>query len=212
MVQRPVVGGRRWRVAALFAVLSVPGIAQAAPTGTAAEIQSLFARGQDEFSREDYERAAATFTDVLGRVEEVLPNRATRENVMLNVLASYEWAYRRSGDAAVKQVDLLDEGQQVLDTYIAELGRVYGAKAQPSPEAAEKIAQYQQARQVAHSRHGGGGESGPSQRPADGSDRAAGPPATSPPAQARGCGQGAGGRDMAWLGAFVFVALGRRRP
>lgn len=215
MKQPPGRRGRgRLRAATLVAWLGIPSLASGAGPESTASIHARFDEGKQAFQDKEYLEAARIFSDVLGRVEEVLLNRPTRENMMLNVLLAYEWAYRTSTDAeGLKDVTLLDEGQRVLDEYRAELSRVYKSAADPSPELAEAIARFEEARRIAHEKHAPPGQP-PEQ--AQEQEQETEPPIgpclspPPPPPTRRGCG-GNGDQDLAFLGVFALPLVRRRR-
>lgn len=197
--------GGRWRVVTLVAWLGMPSLVIAAEPRNTMEVQSRLAEGKQLFGERQYGEAAEIFTEVLGQIEEVLINRAWRENVMLNTLIAYEWAYRSStDDEGRKDVSLLDAGQRVLDEYRSELSRVYGAEATPSRELIEAIARYEDARRIADEAHGSPKAEPPETEPSVVTSSSP-PPST----KGKGCG-GHGGGSVAWLGV-IPLAWRRRR-
>lgn len=204
----------RWRATTLAAWLGIPGLAAAAAPKEGAAVESRFEQGRQRFSEQRYLEAAEAFTEVLGQVDEVILNRVTRENVMLNVLLAYEWAYRTStDDEGDKDVGLLDEGQRVLDGYRAELSAAYGKDADPSPELAEAIARYEEARRIAHEKHGSdpGEQDAVPEEPDPPVGPCLSPPPPPPAAQAKGCGGGGDDASVAWLGLLALPLVRRRR-
>ena len=201
----------RWRAATLVAWLGIPGLVSAAEPGATVSVQSRFEEGKQHFEEKRYLEAAEVFTEVLGRVDEELLNRPTRENVMRNVLIAYEWAYRSStDDQGSKDVTVLDAGQRVLDEYRAELQRVYPSHPTPSDSLAEAIGRYEEARRIAHEAHG------PSQAQAQAEPETEvvgpclSPPPPEPTAHGKGCG-GDGDSSVAWLGMIALPVVRRRR-
>lgn len=194
----------RWRTATLVAWLGLPSLATAAAPASRAEIDSRFAEGKQRFQDKQYLEAAEIFTEVLGKIEEVLLNRPSRENVMSNILIAYEWAYRASGRGEDdKDVSLLDAGQRVLDGYRAELARVYPSHAEPSQSLVDAIARFEEARRIAHEAHDSPTEPvevGP----------CLSPPPPPPIVESKGCGSN-DDSSIAWLGVLALPLVRRRR-
>lgn len=186
----------------MVAWLGVPSLAMAAEPGATASVHDRFAEGKQRFGEERYVEAAQIFTEVLGQIDEELLNRPSRENVMLNVLIAYEWAYRSSSDEqGHEDVALLDEGQRVLDAYRADLARVYPSHETPSESLVEAIERFEEARRVAHETH---------DEPEPPIGPCLSPPPPPPFLESKGCGGDDEG-SIAWLGVLALPVVRRRR-
>lgn len=118
-----------------------PGIAAmlAGPEAPASEIERLYVSGQDKYGEGDFAGAADDWTILLSRLPEAQSNKATRENVLLNVLQAYLDAYNRTrGDDGKKDITHLEKGKSVLDTYYEDYNKAYGQGASVSAAVQEK--------------------------------------------------------------------------
>lgn len=103
------------------------------------EIERLYVEGQDKYAEGDFAGAADAWTRLLERLPEAQSNRATRENVLLNVVQAHldGYARNRKGDGS-KDIEMLRAGKSVLDTYFANFKKAYGDRAAVSTAVQEK--------------------------------------------------------------------------
>lgn len=119
-----------------------PVMASAAQTS---EIERLYAEGQERYSNGDFAGAADSWTRLLEKLPEAQANKATRENVLLNITQAYLDAYNRSrGDDGSKDIENLRKGKTVLDQYYADYNRAYGDRAGVSQAVQEKSDELEQ--------------------------------------------------------------------
>lgn len=113
---------------------------RAAPSDTPeSEIGRLYVEGQDKYSAGDFSAAADAWTRLLQRLPEAQANKATRENVLLNILQAYLDAYNRTRlDDGTKDIEHLREGKKTLDQYYNDYRRAYGDRASVSVAVQEK--------------------------------------------------------------------------
>jgi hypothetical protein len=103
------------------------------------EIERLYVEGQDKYAEGDFAGAADAWTRLLDRLPEAQANRATRENVLLNVVQAHLDGYARTRKAdGSKDIELLRAGKQVLDDYFASFKKAYGDRAAVSTAVQEK--------------------------------------------------------------------------
>lgn len=103
------------------------------------EIERLYVEGQDKYSEGDFAGAADAWTRLLDRLPEAQANRATRENVLLNVVQAHLDGYDRTRkDDGTKDIEMLRAGKVVLDTYFASFKKAYGDRAAVSTAVQEK--------------------------------------------------------------------------
>src|SRR5690606_2140650 len=85
------------------------------------EVERLYVEGQDKYSEGDFAGAADAWTRLLDRLPEAQANRATRENVLLNVVQAHLDGYARARrDDGSKDIGHLRSGKAVLDAYFAD--------------------------------------------------------------------------------------------
>ncbi|MEM7155877.1 MAG: hypothetical protein AAF799_23705 [Myxococcota bacterium] len=110
-----------------------------AATAQDSEIERLYVEGQDKYASGDFAGAADAWTRLLERLPEAQSNRATRENVLLNVLQARLDGYARTRkDDGSKDIDHLRKAKSVLDTYFAGFKSAYGDRAAVSAAVQEK--------------------------------------------------------------------------
>jgi hypothetical protein len=103
------------------------------------EIERLYVEGQDKYAEGDFAGAADAWTRLLDLLPEAQANRATRENVLLNVVQAHLDGYARTRkDDGNKDIEMLRAGKQVLDTYFANFKKAYGDRAAVSTAVQEK--------------------------------------------------------------------------
>lgn len=103
------------------------------------EIERLYVEGQDKYAEGDFAGAADAWTRLLERLPEAQNNRATRENVLLNVVQAHLDGYARNRkEDGSKDIEMLRAGKQVLDTYFASFKKAYGDRAAVSTAVQEK--------------------------------------------------------------------------
>jgi len=103
------------------------------------EIERLYVEGQDKYAEGDFAGAADAWTRLLDLLPEAQANRATRENVLLNVVQAHLDGYARTRkDDGTKDIDMLRAGKTVLDTYFANFKKAYGDRAAVSTAVQEK--------------------------------------------------------------------------
>lgn len=111
-------------------------VAAAAPDS---EVERLYVEGQDKYAEGDFAGAADAWTRLLDRLPEAQANRATRENVLLNVVQAHLDGYARARrDDGSKDIGHLRSGKAVLDKYFAEFKGAYGDRAAVSAAVQEK--------------------------------------------------------------------------
>jgi hypothetical protein len=121
-----------------FSFVSAPLQVQAAPK-VDAEVERLYVEGQDKYAEGDFAGAADAWTRLLDRLPEAQNNRATRENVLLNVVQAHLDGYARNRkEDGSKDIEMLRAGKQVLDTYFANFKKAYGDRAAVSTAVQEK--------------------------------------------------------------------------
>jgi hypothetical protein len=103
------------------------------------EIERLYVEGQDKYAEGDFAGAADAWTRLLERLPEAQSNRATRENVLLNVVQAHLDGYARARkDDGTKDIGHLRSGKEVLDAYFAGFKKAYGDRAAVSAAVQEK--------------------------------------------------------------------------
>ncbi len=103
------------------------------------EIERLYVEGEEKYAEGDFSGAADAWTRLLDRLPEAQANRATRENVLLNVLQAHLDAYARTRlDDGSKDIDHLRDAKTVLETYFAGFKSAYGDRAAVSAAVQEK--------------------------------------------------------------------------
>lgn len=103
------------------------------------EIERLYVEGQDKYAEGDFAGAADAWTRLLDRLPEAQANRATRENVLLNVVQAHLDGYARTRkDDGSKDIDHLRSGKAVLETYFTDFKKAYGDRAAVSAAVQEK--------------------------------------------------------------------------
>lgn len=127
----------------LAATLTTAIVAAPRPVSAAAaqstEIERLYIEGQERYSSGDFSGAADSWTRLLEKLPEAQANKATRENVLLNITQAYLDAYNRSRrDDGSKDIENLRSGKSVLDKYYADYNRAYGDRAGVSQAVQEK--------------------------------------------------------------------------
>lgn len=127
----------------LAATLTTAIVAAPQPVSAAAaqstEIERLYIEGQERYSNGDFSGAADSWTRLLEKLPEAQANKATRENVLLNITQAYLDAYNRSRrDDGSKDIENLRSGKGVLDKYYADYNRAYGDRAGVSQAVQEK--------------------------------------------------------------------------
>lgn len=129
-------------VAASLGSLSVPTFALANVTTAAvqdSEVTRLFAEGQERYANDDFAGAADSWSRLLELLPEAQANKATRENVLLNITQAHLDAYNRSrNDDGTKDIEHLRSGKKVLETYFAGYRKAYGDRAGVSQAVQEK--------------------------------------------------------------------------
>jgi len=129
------------RVLACTVALSFAGAplqVQAAPK-VDSEVERLYVEGQDKYAEGDFAGAADAWTRLLDRLPEAQSNRATRENVLLNVVQAHLDGYARTRkDDGSKDIEMLRAGKAVLDTYFTNFKKAYGDRAAVSTAVQEK--------------------------------------------------------------------------
>jgi hypothetical protein len=110
------------------------------------EIERLYVEGQDKYAEGDFAGAADAWTRLLERLPEAQSNRATRENVLLNVVQAHLDGYARTRkEDGSKDIEMLRAGKQVLDTYFAGFKKAYGDRAAVSTAVQEKADELERA-------------------------------------------------------------------
>jgi hypothetical protein len=113
-------------VAVALIVSASPASAHLGPA-SAQEIERLYLEGQDLFAANDFKGAANAWTRLLNMMPESGTNRATRENVLINILAAHLEAYRRMrNEDGSRPIEQLREGKATLDQYYADFKQVHG--------------------------------------------------------------------------------------
>ncbi|MEX1366914.1 MAG: hypothetical protein AB1Z98_27555 [Nannocystaceae bacterium] len=103
------------------------------------EIERLYVEGQDKYAAGDFSGAASAWTQLLESYPESQPSRATRENVLLNVLQAHLDGYARTrNDDGTKDIEHLRSAKSVLDSYFASFKEAYGDNAAVSAAVQEK--------------------------------------------------------------------------
>lgn len=103
------------------------------------EIERLYVEGQDKYAADDFSGAAEAWTQLLERLPEAQPNRATRENVLLNVLQAHLDGYSRMRkDDGSKDIEQLRSAKRVLEAYFSSFKEAYGDNAAVSAAVQEK--------------------------------------------------------------------------
>jgi hypothetical protein len=103
------------------------------------EIERLYVEGQDKYAADDFAGAADAWTRLLERLPEAQANRATRENVLLNVVQAHLDGYARNRkDDGSKDIGNLHSAKEVLDAYFANFKKAYGDRAAVSAAVQEK--------------------------------------------------------------------------
>lgn len=104
------------------------------------EVERLYVEGQDKYAAGDFAGAADAWTRLLDRLPEAQSNRATRENVLLNVVQAHLDGYDRNRkDDGTKDIEQLRSAKQVTDTYFAAFKKAYGDRAAVSAAVQEKV-------------------------------------------------------------------------
>jgi hypothetical protein len=110
------------------------------------EIERLYVEGQDKYAEGDFAGAADAWTRLLERLPEAQSNRATRENVLLNVVQAHLDGYARTRkEDGSKDIEMLRAGKQVLDNYFAGFKKAYGDRAAVSTAVQEKADELERA-------------------------------------------------------------------
>lgn len=122
-------------IALSFAMAPV-SVRAAAPDS---EIERLYVEGQDKYAEGDFAGAADAWTRLLDRMPEAQSSRATRENVLLNVVQAHLDGYARARkDDGSKDIGHLRSGKEVLDKYFTDFKTAYGDRAAVSAAVQEK--------------------------------------------------------------------------
>jgi hypothetical protein len=140
LIRRARLGGRlaALAVAATLVVSATPVSAHAGPAN-AQEIERLYLEGQDQFAANDFKGAADSWTRLLNLMPESGTNRATRENVLINILAAHLEAYRRMRNAdGSRPIEHLREGKKTLDQYYSDFKQVHGDRTAVSAAVQQK--------------------------------------------------------------------------
>mgnify|MGYP002619580032 CR=1 FL=1 len=125
-------------VAATLVVSASPASAHLGPAN-AQEIERLYLEGQDRYAAKDFKGAAESWTRLLNMMPESGTNQATRENVLINILAAHLDAYRRMrNDDGTRQIEHLREGKKTLDQYYSDFKQVHGDRTAVSAAVQEK--------------------------------------------------------------------------
>jgi hypothetical protein len=125
-------------VAATLVVTASPASAHFGPAN-ASEIERLYLEGQDLFAANDLNGAADAWTRLLNLMPESGTNRATRENVLINILAAHLEAYRRMrNEDGSRPIENLRTGKETLDRYYADFKQVHGDRTAVSAAVQEK--------------------------------------------------------------------------
>jgi hypothetical protein len=124
--RRTVVAGVG--VAAFVTAITLPGAAVASTAlQDPAELERLYAAGQDRYAARDYVGAAEAWTELLHMLPENEANRATRENVLLNILQAHLDAYRRLRDEdGNRMTEQLHAAERLFDEYVQQFRASYG--------------------------------------------------------------------------------------
>jgi len=108
----------------------------AAPDG---EVERLYVEGQDKYAEGDFAGAADAWTRLLDRLPEAQANRATRENVLLNVIQAHLDGYDRNRkDDGSKDIEHLRSAKAVTENYFTAFKKAYGDRAAVSAAVQEK--------------------------------------------------------------------------
>ncbi|MCA9711199.1 MAG: hypothetical protein KDK70_35495 [Myxococcales bacterium] len=119
--------------------LSVAPMVEVRAAAQDSEIERLYVEGQDKYADGDFAGAADAWTRLLDRLPEAQANRATRENVLLNVLQAHLDGYARNRrDDGSKDIGHLRSAKEVLDAYFASFKKAYGDRAAVSAAVQEK--------------------------------------------------------------------------
>lgn len=103
------------------------------------EVERLYVEGQDKYAEGDFAGAADAWTRLLERLPEAQANRATRENVLLNVVQAHLDGYARNRkDDGSKDIETLRSAKSVIDAYFAAFKKAYGDRAAVSAAVQEK--------------------------------------------------------------------------
>ena len=144
-ITRPVAGVLALTLAASAgAAAAAPGQTlslrtRAAPETPESEIERLYVEGQEKYGNGDFAAAASAWTRLLNRLSEAQANKATRENVLLNILQADIDAYNRTRlDNGSKDIEHLRSGKKTLDEYYTSYRRAYGDLAAVSAAVQEK--------------------------------------------------------------------------
>ncbi|MCA9655884.1 MAG: hypothetical protein KC501_38615 [Myxococcales bacterium] len=114
------------------------------------EIERLYVEGQDKYAAGDFSGAADAWTQLLDRLPEAQANRATRENVLLNVLQAHLDGYSRTrNDDGSKNIQHLRDAKGVLDDYFSGFKGAYGDNAAVSAAVQEKADELDRALEAA---------------------------------------------------------------
>jgi hypothetical protein len=150
-------------------MLSTPAFARATATATLvqdSEIERLYVEGQERYGNDDFAGAAESWSRLLEKLPEAQANKATRENVLLNITQAYLDAYNRSRkDDGTKDIEHLRKGKKVLEEYFAGYRKAYGDRAGVSAAVQEKSdeldEELRKAEEEAAASPGGGDPTGP---------------------------------------------------
>jgi hypothetical protein len=130
-------------LATTLGTLSLPAVAATNLATSAAEqdseVERLYVEGQERYGNDDFSGAAESWSRLLEKLPEAQANKATRENVLLNITQAYLDAYNRSRkDDGKKDIEHLRKGKSVLDDYFAGYRKAYGDRAGVSAAVQEK--------------------------------------------------------------------------
>jgi hypothetical protein len=125
-------------VATTLVVSASPASAHMGPAN-AQEIERLYLEGQDLYGKKDFKGAAEAWTRLLNLMPESGTNQATRENVLINILAAHLDAYRRMrNEDGTRPIEHLREGKKTLDQYYADFKQIHGDRTAVSAAVQEK--------------------------------------------------------------------------
>jgi hypothetical protein len=125
-------------VATTLVVSASPASAHLGPAN-AQEIERLYLEGQDLYGKKDFKGAAEAWTRLLNLMPESGTNQATRENVLINILAAHLDAYRRMrNEDGTRPIEHLREGKKTLDQYYADFKQIHGDRTAVSAAVQEK--------------------------------------------------------------------------
>jgi hypothetical protein len=103
------------------------------------EVERLYVEGQDKYAEGDFAGAADAWTRLLDRLPEAQSNRATRENVLLNVVQAHLDGYARNRKPdGTKDIEHLRSAKAVIEAYFTAFKKAYGDRAAVSAAVQEK--------------------------------------------------------------------------